>query len=44
MLSPDTKVNKQRCCATDNQKEEALFASKLAEALFFPIGHFVTAA
>ena len=39
MLSPDTTINKQRCFAADNQKEEDLFASKLAEALFFPIGH-----
>ena len=43
MLSPDTTINKQRCCAANNQKEEDLFASKLAEALFFPIGHYVTA-
>ena len=43
MLSPDTAINKQRCCAAVTNNEGHALASKLADMAFIIRGHFVTA-
>ena len=43
MLSPDTSINKQRCCAASRQNKRHTPASKLAGMPFILPSHFVTA-
>ena len=43
MLSPDTPINKQRCCAASRQNKRHTLASELAGMPFILPSHFVTA-